>query len=232
MNLAIFDLDNTLLAHDSDYLWGQFLVDEGVVDRVYYERENRRFHQQYQAGTLDIHAFQNFSLQPLIHNPIARMQQLRQRFVKDCIEPIIATAAPALIAAHRARGDGLLIITATSSFITTPIAERLGVEHLLATDPEVIDGRYTGGIAGTPCFQAGKLDRLDQWLAQQPQAFEKTWGYSDSHNDLPLLERADYPVAVDPDQTLAEVARKRDWPVVSLRGSASGEDVIRLVNQT
>lgn len=229
MHLVLFDLDNTLLAGDSDYLWGQFLVDQGVVERSQYEQENGRFHRDYQAGNLDIHAFQRFSLTPLINNPRAQMLALRTRFVDECIAPIIAPAAPALIAAHRARGDEMLIITATNSFITTPIAQLLGVAHLLATEPEQVDGIFTGAIAGTPCFQAGKIDRLEQWLVRQPHRFERTWGYSDSHNDLPLLERADHAVAVDPDAKLAQAASQRGWPVISLRGAASGTDIFRQV---
>lgn len=229
MNLALFDLDNTLLADDSDYLWGQFLVDQGVVDRSQYEQENQRFHRDYQAGNLDIHAFQRFSLTPLINHPRTQMLALRARFVDECIVPIIAPAAPALIAAHRQRGDEILIITATNSFITTPIAQHLGVAHLLATEPEIVDGGFTGRIAGTPCFQAGKIARLNQWLALQLHTFERSWGYSDSHNDLPLLEYTDYPVAVDPDEMLADTASQRGWPVISLRGAASGADVFRQV---
>lgn len=217
MNLAIFDLDNTLLADDSDFLWGQFLVDQGMVDAEWYAKQNQHFYDQYKAGSLDIHEFQRFSLQPLIEHPRETMLALRSRFIRECIQPVIAPSAPALIAKHRARNDTLLIITATNSFVTTPIAELLGIVNLLATEPERIDGTYTGAIAGTPCFQAGKLVRLDQWLEQQPQAFAQTWGYSDSINDLPLLERVDYPTAIDPDAQLADIAAARGWPVKSLR---------------
>ena len=232
MNLTIFDLDNTLLAGDSDYLWGQFLVDEGVVERTHYEHENQRFYEQYKAGTLDIHAFQRFSLSPLIEHPTSTMLALRKRFVSECIAPIVAPAAPSLIAAHRERGDALLIITATNSFVTTPIAELLGIDDLLATDPEFVDGNYTGAIAGIPCFQDGKITRLDNWLAEQTQRFEKVWGYSDSHNDLPLLERSDFPVAVDPDTKLQDVATERDWPIVSLRNGADGAQIFREVTSS
>lgn len=229
MYLTIFDLDNTLLAGDSDYLWGQFLVDEGIVERAHYERENQRFYEQYKAGTLDIHAFQRFSQQALIDNPIPMMLDLRERFVREQVAPVVAPAAPALIAAHRARGDALLIITATNSFITTPIAEHLGIADLLATDPEIIDGEYTGGIAGTPCFQDGKITRLDAWLEKQPQSFTKSWGYSDSHNDLPMLERADFAVAVDADAPLTKAAQQRGWAQISLRGEKSGEQIFQEV---
>lgn len=229
MYLTLFDLDNTLLAGDSDYLWGQFLVDEGIVERAHYERENQRFYEQYKAGALDIHAFQRLSLQPLIDNPASTMLALRERYIRECIQPIIAPAAAGLIAAHRKRGDALLIITATNSFVTTPIAELLDIADLLATDPEIVNGKYNGAIAGTPCFQAGKITRLDRWLEQQPQRFEKIWGYSDSHNDLPLLERADFPVAVDPDAKLEQTAKQRGWPVISLRGEQTGEEIFRQV---
>ena len=229
MHLAIFDLDNTLLADDSDYLWGQFLVDAGAVDADEYARENDYFHRQYQAGQLDIHAFQRFSLAPWTRHPRATMLGLRQRFITECIRPRVAPAAPGLIAAHRERGDCLLIITATSSLITRPIADLLGVDNLLATDPEMIDDRVTGAIAGTPCYQDGKITRLRAWLADRPERFDQRWGYSDSHNDLPLLEHVDHPVAVDADPRLTEQARQRGWPRVSLRGAESGAQVFRRV---
>lgn len=228
MHLTLFDLDNTLLADDSDYLWGRFLVDNGVVDPQAYEQANQRFYAQYQAGTLDIHAFQRFSQQPLVDNPPAVMQTLRARFMDEVIRPVIAPGARALIAAHRARGDRLLVITATNRFITGPIAAELGIADMLATEPEIIDGVYTGEIAGIPCFQHGKLLRLDNWLDMQSQQFGQTWAYSDSHNDLPLLERADHPVAVDADAQLKHIATERGWPVVSLRTQA-GADVFAQV---
>lgn len=219
MDLTLFDLDNTLLAIDSDHAWGQFLVDQGAVDAATHARENNHFHEQYQAGTLDIHAYQRFALQPLVDHPAARMRQLRAQFVTACIRPAIARHAPALIAAHRARGRCLAIITATNRFITAPIAELLGIEHLLATEPEIIDGHYTGNITGTPCFQDGKIKRLTAWRAAQPQAFARTWFYSDSHNDLPLLRQADTAVAVDADPQLAAAAAAAGWPHISLRGA-------------
>lgn len=217
MHLALFDLDNTLLAGDSDYLWGRFLVDAGVVDATAYESANRRFHEQYKAGELDIHAFQRFSLQPLIDNSLDEMRALRERFVEERIRPIVAPGSDTLLARHRERGDDLVIITATNRFVTEPIAELLGVHELLATEPERVNGRYTGAIAGTPCYREGKVDRLRQWLAAHGRDYRDTWFYSDSHNDLPLLERVEHPVAVDPDDTLEAAARKRDWPIISLR---------------
>ncbi len=218
--LAIFDLDNTLLAGDSDYLWGQFLVEQGVVDGPAYERENRRFYEQYKAGTLDIAEFQRFSLRPLAQNPLEKMQRLQQSFVDSRVRPIVARHAPELLKRHRARGDELLIITATNRFITEPIAALLGVTQLLATDAEIRDGRYTGEMSGTPCFQRGKVLRLEDWLGQRKERFSEHWFYSDSHNDVPLLEVADVAVAVNPDPQLAELAQARGWRKLDLR---SGE---------
>ncbi len=221
MHLAIFDLDNTLLAGDSDYLWGRFLAEEGVVDGESYERENRRYYEAYRAGTLDIQAFLAFALRPLARLPRERLEALRTRFVAERILPIIPEASRRLLAEHRARGHRLLILTATNRFVTTPIAAELGVTDLLATEPEEVGGRYTGRVAGVPCFREGKVQRLEAWLAEQGlplgPTLERAWFYSDSHNDLPLLERVGHPVAVDPDPRLLAVARARGWPVRSLR---------------
>lgn len=214
MRLAIFDLDHTLLAGDSDYLWGEFLVEQGLVDGPAYARDNQRFYDDYVAGRLDIHAFAAFSMAPLVKYGHERLAALRPRFLAETIEPIIAAGASPLIEKHRAQGDELLILTATSRFITEPIAERLGVDTLLATEPERVNGRYTGRIQGTPCFREGKLTRLREWLnGRDPHL---TF-YSDSRNDLPLLEAAHTPVAVDPDDTLRAEAQKRGWPIISLR---------------
>ena len=218
MNLAIFDLDNTLLAGDSDYLWGRFLVEQGLVEAEAYERQNQAFYEQYKDGTLDIHEFCAFSMAPLAAHPLRDLLTWRAQFVRDKIEPIVAPLAPALIEKHRLRGDHLLIMTATNRFITEPIAELLGVDTLIATDPEFVDGRYTGRLAGTPNFREGKVTRLEQWLAGRGLDRPHTSFYSDSHNDLPLLLRADAPVAVDPDARLDAEARRRGWPVLSLRG--------------
>lgn len=218
--LAIFDLDNTLLAGDSDYLWGQFLVEQGVVNGPQYERENRRFYEQYKAGTLDIAEFQRFSLTPLVRNPLDKMQELLRSFVESRVQPIIARHAPELLQRHRASGDELLIITATNRFVTEPIAALLGVPQLLATDAEIRDGRYTGEMRGTPCFQRGKVLRLEEWLSQRGERFGEHWFYSDSHNDVPLLEVADVAVAVNADPQLTELAQARGWRQLDLR---SGE---------
>ena len=217
MALAIFDLDNTLLAGDSDYLWGQFLVQQGLVDGDFYARENQRFYEEYQQGELDINEFLAFSLQPLAKMPMEELQGLHRQFMTQCIEPILLDKATALLDKHRQQGDFLLIITATNRFVTEPIAERLGVDDLLATDAEIVNGRYTGQPTGIPCFQDGKVKRLNSWLAQSGHNMEGSWFYSDSRNDLPLLESVAHPVAVDPDDTLAQHAEMRGWPIMSLR---------------
>ena len=217
MSLAIFDLDNTLLDGDSDYLWGQFLVERGLVDGAFYERENQRFYDQYRAGTLDIYEFLTFMLRPLASNPLAELLNWRAQFLEAKIRPILLPRAMELVKQHRTAGDTLLIITATNRFITEPIAEMLGVPNLLATEPEFLDGRYTGRPAGIPCFQQGKVKRLNAWLAATGHDLAGSWFYSDSHNDLPLLSRVTYPVAVDPDEALAEYAQERGWPMISLR---------------
>jgi len=217
MALAIFDLDNTLIGGDSDYLWGCFLVEHGIVDGERYQTENQRFYDQYIDGSLDIHEFLRFQLQPLAVHKRAQLQEWRTQFLNQKIDPILLPKARQLLDHHRQQGNELLIITATNRFITGPIAERYGVSYLLATEPEVHDGEYTGGISGTPCFQEGKVKRLQTWLDEHGQNLEGSWFYSDSHNDLPLLERVDHPVAVDPDANLAALARQRDWPVISLR---------------
>jgi HAD superfamily hydrolase (TIGR01490 family) len=217
LSLAIFDLDNTLLGGDSDYLWGRFLVEQGLVDGVYYERENRRYYEEYKAGTLDIHEFLRFSLKPLAAHEMATLQQWHRRFMAEKIAPIMLPRAATLLESHRAAGDYLLIITATNSFVTAPIAAALGVDHLLATEPALVNGRYSGEVEGTPCFQQGKVVRLNEWLAQSGHNLADSWFYSDSHNDLPLLELVTHPVAVDADETLSGLAEARGWPQISLR---------------
>lgn len=217
MNLAIFDLDNTLLAGDSDYLWGRFLCEIGVVDAAIYEEANQRFYQDYKRGVLDIDAFLRFSLAPLAAHPIEQLEAWHRQFMAEMIEPIILPRAVELIEEHRARGDHLMIITATNAFVTEPIAHRLGINDILATRPERDGQRYTGRYIGTPTFQHGKVKALEQWKQAQPLTFERSWFYSDSHNDLPLLERVDHPVAVDADEVLTAEAIKRGWPLISLR---------------
>lgn len=217
MRLAIFDLDHTLLAGDSDHLWGEFMIEHGLVERASHKRQNDRFYEDYKAGTLDMAAYTRFALEPLIRLGAEQLLPLRERFVTRVIEPIVAPAAPALLERHRIQGDHLLIITATNRFITEPIAQLLGVDDLLATDAEVVAGRYTGEIAGIPCYQDGKRRRLDQWLAQRGERYAHMTFYSDSHNDLPLLQHVQQPVAVDPDEPLRAEATRRGWPIISLR---------------
>jgi HAD-superfamily subfamily IB hydrolase, TIGR01490 len=217
MDLAVFDLDHTLLADDSDYRWGQFLVAEGLVEADRYEATNRAFYEDYLAGRLDIQAFCRFSLEPLTRIPPAELSDLRARFVEQCIRPAIAPGAPALLAAHREAGDELLITTATNRFVTEPIAALLGVRHLLATEPELRDGRYTGALAEEANFREGKVHNLRRWLAVDGRRFEKIVCYSDSRNDLPLLAMADVAVAVDPDSALRAEAARRGWRIISLR---------------
>jgi len=220
MALAIFDLDNTLLEGDSDYLWGVFLARQGLVDGAHYARENERFYREYQAGRLDIFEFLRFSLRPLAQHPLGLLHELRERFLREQIDPIILPAGRALIERHRQAGDTLLIVTATNAFVTAPIAELLGVPHLIATEPEMVDGRYTGNVSGIPCFQEGKVKRLELWLGEHGLDLVGSSFYSDSHNDLALLRRVDRAIAVNPDPQLAEYAKARGWPVIDLRSTA------------
>ena len=217
MPLALFDLDNTLLAGDSDYLWGCFLVEKGLVERQLYERANERFYRDYAAGNLDIHEYLNFALEPLAHNDPALLRSLHDEFMEKYIEPIMTPIGREQIARHTRRGDHAVIITATNSFVTAPIARAFGVSDLIATEPEVVDGRYTGRVDGVPCFQQGKIERLHAWLDATRMDFDNSWFYSDSHNDLPLLEEVANPVAVDPDDQLRAIAKERDWPITSFR---------------
>ena len=218
MALAIFDLDNTLLAGDSDYLWGLFLAEEGIVNREEYERENERFYREYKEGRLDIQEFMRFALRVLKDHEPEDLLRWRERFVREKIEPIVPTAAMALVERHRAAGDTLMIITATNAFVTAPIAAHFGIPHLIASIPEEREGRFTGQLAGTPAFQAGKVERLRQWLATEGGDLAGSHFYSDSHTDIPLLEQVERPVAVDPDAILARHALARGWPIISLRG--------------
>ena len=219
MRLALFDLDNTLLAGDSDHSWGDFLCQQGHVDAVEYQARNDAFYADYCNGKLDVVAYQNFSQAILGRTPIDTLTQWHARFMAEVIEPLILPAGEALLAQHRAQGDKLVIITATNRFVTGPIAARLGVETLLATECAMQDGRYLGNITGIPCYQQGKVTRLNQWLEEQGLSLQDSYFYSDSRNDLPLLELVSHPVAVDPDELLRSTASARGWPVISLRNS-------------
>jgi HAD superfamily hydrolase (TIGR01490 family) len=220
MDLVLFDLDNTLLAGDSDYEWAQFLIDRGVLDRATYEAANDRFYEQYKAGALDIFEFLDFQLAPLARYPRAQLDAWHAEFMDAKIRPMIGRPARSLVAGHLAAGSLCAIVTATNSFVTGPIAREFGVAHLIATEPEARDGEFTGKVAGTPSFRAGKVTRLEQWLSlmgQPLESFDATWFYSDSHNDLPLLELVERPIAVDPDDQLRDLAAARGWQVISLR---------------
>ena len=215
--LVLFDLDNTLLAGDSDFEWAQFLIEEGVLDREVYEARNQAFYDQYKAGTLDIHEFLDFQLKPLSRHPRAVLDRWHAEFMARKIRPIIRENARRLVERHR--DDLRVVITATNSFVTRPIAREFGIDNLIATEPEARNGEFTGGVVGQPCFREGKVRRLEDWLAERRQtlgSFHESWFYSDSLNDLPLLARVTHPVAVDPDETLRAHAAAHGWPLISL----------------
>ena len=215
--LALFDLDNTLLETDSDYQWAQFLIEEGILDGSVYEAKNRYFYDRYMDGTLDIHEFLDFQLKPLAGVPREQLDRWHADFMHRKIRPLIFPRAKALIESH---ADALTaIVTATNRFITEPIAAELGVPNLLATDIEEVDGRFTGKPRGMPTFREGKIQRVNEWLADMGHALEdfESWFYSDSMNDLPLLDRVDHPVAVNPDPGLRQHAEERGWDIISLK---------------
>jgi len=215
--LVLFDLDNTLLAGDSDFEWAQFLIEQGVLDREVYEARNQRFYDDYKAGTLDIHAFLDFQLKPLSRHPRTQLADWHREFMARKIRPLIRSTARALVEHHR--GDLRVVITATNRFVTAPIAREFGITELIATEPEERDGEFTGKVRGTPCFREGKVTQLEAWLARRGSAladYSESWFYSDSHNDLPLLERVSHPVAVDPDAQLRARAERGGWPIISL----------------
>ena len=219
-NLALFDLDNTLLAGDSDYNWSLFLIEEGLLDAKTHHDRNEQFYVDYKNGCLDIYAFLKFQLQPLSQHPKQFLDQLHLKYMEKVIRPMMTEKAQALVNEHKANGDLCLVITATNSFVTKPIATAYGIEHLIGTDPEMVNGEYTGGVSGVPSFQTGKVTRLNQWLEARGQTlndFPKSYFYSDSHNDLPLMQLVTHPVAVDADPILAEYAQAHNWPSISLR---------------
>lgn len=218
MNLALFDLDNTLLNGDSDFEWSQFLISIGVLDRELFEAKNLHFYEQYKAGTLDIHAFLDFQLKPLSRHSRKQLDAWHADFMRQKIMPMIGTQARALVNKHRHAGDVCVVITATNSFVTAPIAREFGIEHLIGTDPEQKAGEFTGGVVGVPSFREGKITRLEQWLAARGQdwdSFFDTTFYSDSLNDLPLLQKVRHPIAVKPDDTLRAHAEQAGWPILS-----------------
>ncbi|MCH5490570.1 HAD family hydrolase [Pseudomonas syringae] len=217
MRLALFDLDNTLLGGDSDHAWGDYLCRRGILDAATYKTRNDEFYQDYLAGTLNMTDYLNFTLEILGNTDMAQLEQWHREFMRDCIEPMMLPKALELIAKHREAGDKLVVITATNRFVTAPIVARLGIDTLLATECEMADGRYTGRTTGVPCFREGKVTRLNQWLQDNAFSLEDSYFYSDSMNDLPLLERVANPVAVDPDDKLRAEAERRGWPVITLR---------------
>jgi HAD superfamily hydrolase (TIGR01490 family) len=220
MKLALFDLDNTLLAGDSDFEWAQFLIAKGVLDREVHEAKNREFYEHYKAGTLDIHAFLDFQLKPLARHARPQLEDWHREYMATRIKPMITDQARALVKEYQQKADKVAIITATNRFVTGPIAREFGVEHLIATEVEEIDGHYTGRGAGIPCFKEHKVTRLEMWLSELGLLWEditESWFFSDSLNDLPLLSRVTHPVAVDPDDTLEAHARLNGWPIISLR---------------
>lgn len=220
MPLALFDLDETLLAGDSDYLWGQYLVQKGVVDGDYYETTNRAFYQQYKEGTLDIYEFARFAFKPLSEHPIENLKSWRQEFIQDRIKPIMTNKGLQRIEQHRQAGDTIVIITSTNQFITEPIAELYEADQLLATLPAMNNGQYTGELA-KPCFSQYKITRLREWCELTQQSLENSIAYSDSHNDIPLLSIATSAYAVDPDDKLKVYAQQQGWPIISFRDSSN-----------
>lgn len=217
MTLAIFDLDNTLINGDSDHAWSQFLVTEKLVDADEAARVNDHFFEQYQNGTLNIREYLEFALSYLKGKTPEELAPLHEAFMARVIEPMMLPAAQKLIDKHRQQGHTLLIITATNRFVTEPIARRLGISELIACEPELHNGRYTGRSTGTPSFQDGKVERLQHWMRAHGASLTDAWFYSDSHNDLPLLEQVDHPVAVNPDERLRQVAESRGWTLMDLR---------------
>jgi HAD superfamily hydrolase (TIGR01490 family) len=220
VNLALFDLDNTLLNGDSDFEWAQFLIEQGVLDRELFEAKNLAFYEQYKAGTLDIYEFLDFQLKPLSRHARKVLNGWRDDFMQRKVRGMMTVPAQELVARHRAAEDVCIIITATNSFVTSPIAREFGVEHLIATEPEEKDGEFTGGVSGVPCFREGKITRLESWLAGRGwgwDSFSDSFFYSDSLNDLPLLAKVNNPIAVDPDAILRKHAEQHGWRILTLR---------------
>ncbi len=218
--LALFDLDNTLLAGDSDHAWGEFLIKQQLVDESSHRQKNDSFYQDYLDGELDIHAYVAFTLGPILSYSADERAKLHEQFLQQAVQPLLIDKAFDLVNAHKEQGDYTIIITATNSFITAPIAQLFGVEQLLATDVEMVDGRLSGRIAGIPCYQEGKVDKLNLWLKNSDTelTLANSIFYSDSINDLPLLEQVAEPIAVDPDEQLAKISAEKAWQLLSLRG--------------
>lgn len=217
MALAIFDLDETLIAADSDHEWGEYVVDSGLVDAQSHRQRNHDFYEQYKSGVLNIDEYLAFACSVLAQHPLDVLKAHRATFFEERIKPIMLPRAKALVNQHRDKGDTLLVITSTIEFITRPIVDAFGIAILIAPEPELINNRYTGRIVGTPSFAEGKVTRLKQWLEETGESLTGSFFYSDSHNDLPLLRVVDHPVAVDPDPILLEQAKASQWQHISLR---------------
>lgn len=220
MNLALFDLDHTLLPIDSDHEWGEFLVRIGAVDAAGFARRNDDFFAQYQAGTLDPVEYLEFALGTLAGFPRARLAAMQAQFMEEVILPQIRPAALALLKKHQDAGDLVAIVTATNHFVTAPIAKALGVQHLIAAMPEYdADGNVTGRLVGTPTQGAGKIVHTKAWLENMGKTlddFDEVHFYSDSHNDLPLMSIVSHPVATNPNATLKTHATAQGWPLIDL----------------
>jgi HAD superfamily hydrolase (TIGR01490 family) len=221
--LALFDLDSTLLPCDSDYEWGQFLARIGVVDGDDYAKKNERFYQDYKDGKLDIHEFLRFSLKPLSEHSLLQLQEWHDAFMKEVITGHLRQEAIDLVKRHQDAGDLCCVITATNSFVTRPIVESFGIEHLIATEPATSSDHpqasFTGEVRGIPNFREGKIENLHHWLSSKQLSLDtlaRSYFYSDSMNDLPLLERVSHPVATNPDDRLRNEAQKRHWPILEL----------------
>ncbi len=211
MALALFDLDKTLLGGDSDFLWGEFLSEIGAVDVDEYQQKNQAFFDDYAKGELDINQYLEFCLSPLAGNSIRQLNKWHQQFMVEKIQPIFLEKAKKVVDAHKKNGDRVVVITATNSFVTRPIAQSYGIDDLLATEPEVMTGEFTGKVLGEPCFQIGKVHKLQQWREENNETLEGAYFYSDSHNDLPLLELVDNPVVVHGDEKLLAIAKQKNW---------------------
>lgn len=225
MTLVLFDLDNTLIGGDSDYLWGEFLVSRELVDTEQYRRRNQQFYDDYENGSLDVAEYLRFALSALSELDGTLLERSHAEFMRQSIDPIRLTKADALIKKHKDQGHEIAVITSTNRFVVEPIVRELGIENLICSEPEIVDGRYTGDFVGTPCFAEGKITKINQWLEENsgklsgagPDVLKSAWFYSDSHNDLPLMREVGVPIAVDPDSKLRAEAQDRIWKIISLR---------------
>jgi HAD superfamily hydrolase (TIGR01490 family) len=216
MTLAIFDLDHTLINGDSDHLWGEYMVEHGIVDGQAYRQRNDVFYQDYQRGTLDNDQYLEFALEPLTHYSLEELYAWRADYVEKWIRPLIAPGAAAVLEDHRRRNHELMMISATHLFVSEPIAGLLGIDTVLATEPEIVDSRYTGRFIGTPTYQQGKVTALNEWLVDSHHDLTGSYFYSDSLNDIALLEHVAHPITVNPDDQLKAIAETRGWKIIDL----------------